>query len=166
MIKEYEGNKPLVDDDAYVAESADLIGKIEVGKEGSIWYNAVLRGDIEAIILGAYSNVQDGSTLHTSEGNPVKIGEYVTVGHNVILHGCEIKDHALIGMGSIVLDGAVIESNVLLGAGSLVPPGKIIPSGSLALGSPAKVVRSLTQEEIEHIHANALEYIELGKNHK
>lgn len=166
MIKDYEGIKPIIDNTAYVSESADLIGKIELSKNASVWYNSVLRGDIEAITIDEYSNVQDGSVLHTSNENPIEIGKYVTIGHNVILHGCEIRDYSLIGMGSIVLDGAIIESNVLLGAGSLVPPGKVIPEGSLAMGSPAKVIRKLTENEIQHIKENALEYVELAKNHQ
>ncbi|MCT4661291.1 MAG: gamma carbonic anhydrase family protein [Tissierellales bacterium] len=165
MIKSYEGYNPEVDEDAYISESADVIGKVVLKSKSSIWYHTVLRGDLEPIYVGERSNVQDNSTLHTSAGNPVKIGNGVTIGHNVILHGCEIKDNSLIGMGAIVLDGAIIESDVLLGAGSLVPPGKVIPSGSLALGSPAKVIRELTEEEKKHIRENAKEYVDFSEKH-
>lgn len=165
MIKSYDGYNPEVDGKAYVSESADVIGKVFLEENSSIWYHSVLRGDLEPIYVGKRSNVQDNSTLHTSLGNPVKIGDGVTIGHNVILHGCEIQDNALIGMGAIVLDGAIIESDVLLGAGSLVPPGKKIPKGHLALGSPAKVIRELTEEEKKHIRENAQEYVDFAEKH-
>ena len=139
MIKEYKGIEPKIDETAFIAESADIVGQVTIEKNANIWYGTVLRADDNYITVGENTNIQDGSIVHISEKFPTIIGKNVTVGHKSIIHGCEIGDNTLIGMGSIVLDGAKVGEFTLLGAGSLVPPGKEIPSGVLAMGSPAKV---------------------------
>ncbi|MCB1354210.1 MAG: gamma carbonic anhydrase family protein [Rhodobacteraceae bacterium] len=146
------------DGDAWVAPGARLMGRVELRKGASVWFNAVLRGDNEPIIVGADSNVQDGSVLHTDMGFPLTIGRCCTIGHMAILHGCTIGDFSLIGMGATVLNGAVIGKNALVGAGALVTEGKEIPDGTLAVGRPAKVVRELSAEEIEGLAKSAERY--------
>lgn len=145
--------------DAYVAASADIIGDVSLAEGSSVWYQSVVRGDHDRIEIGEGSNIQDGCVLHADSGFPVTIGSYVTVGHKAIIHGCEIGDGALIGMGAIVLNGARIGKNAMIGAGALVTQGTVIPDGMLALGSPAKVRRAVTEEEIAENRKNALEYI-------
>lgn len=166
MIKGYDGIEPKIDETAFIAESVDIIGKVTIEKNANIWYGTVLRADDNYITVGENSNIQDGSVVHISEKFPTIIGNNVTVGHKSIIHGCEIGDNTLIGMGSIVLDGAKVGEFTLLGAGSLVPPGKEIPSGVLAMGSPAKVIRELSQEEKENLTKSALKYVNLANNHK
>lgn len=161
-----KGFTPNVDESCFIAPSADVIGQVVVEEDANIWYNTVVRGDVEPITIGKSTNVQDLSVIHTSKGYPASIGQGVTIGHRAICHGCTIEDDVLIGMGSIILDGAYIESNVIVGAGSLVPPKKRIPSGSLVMGSPAKVVRTLTEEEIESIKQSARGYVELSQHYK
>ena len=141
-------------------------GQVRLEQGANIWYNTVVRGDVELITVGKNTNIQDLSVIHTSHGHPTQIGSGVTVGHRAICHGCTIDDNVLIGMGAIILDGAHIESDVIIGAGSLVPPNKRIPSGSLVMGSPAKVVRTLSEEEIESIKQSAHGYVELSKHYK
>lgn len=148
---------------AYIAPNATVVGAVQMGKDSSLWYQAVARGDHDSITIGEGSNVQDGCILHADAGYPVVIGDYVTVGHAAIIHGCEIGDGALIGMGSIVLNGAKIGKNAIIGAGALVTHGTVIPDGMLALGSPAKVKRPVSEEEITQNHKDALEYIETSK---
>ena len=166
MIKSYEGIEPKIDESAFIAESADIIGKVNIEKNANIWYTTVLRADDNYISVGENTNIQDGSVVHISEGHPTIIGKNVTIGHKSIIHGCEIGDNTLIGMGSIVLDGAKVGAFTLLGAGSLVPPGKEIPSGVLAMGSPAKVIRELSEEEKENLTKSAIKYVKLANNHK
>lgn len=166
MIKGYKGIKPKIDETAFIAESVDIIGKVNIGKNSNIWYGTVLRADDNYITVGENTNIQDGSVVHISEGYPTIIGNNVTIGHKSIIHGCEIGDNTLIGMGSIVLDGAKVGEFTLLGAGSLVPPGKEIPSGVLAMGSPAKVIRELSEQEKENLTKSALKYVELANHHK
>lgn len=165
MIKGFEGIKPAIDDSAFVAETADIIGDVIVEKNASIWYKAVLRGDDNPIIVGENSNVQDGTIVHCGEVEPTIIGKNVTIGHAVVIHGCKIGDCSLIGMGSTVLDNAEIGEFTMVGAGSLVT-GKKFPPGVLLLGSPAKVARELTDEEKESLKQSALHYVEMGKKHK
>ena len=155
MIKEYKGIEPKIDETAFIAESADIVGQVTIEKN-----------DDNYITVGENTNIQDGSIFHISEKFPTIIGKNVTVGHKSIIHGCEIGDNTLIGMGSIVLDGAKVGEFTLLGAGSLVPPGKEIPSGVLAMGSPAKVIRELSDEEKENLTNSALKYVKLANNHK
>ncbi|MDD6309396.1 MAG: gamma carbonic anhydrase family protein [Clostridia bacterium] len=145
----------------FIAEGAILKGDVTLGNRVSIWYNAVLRGDMAPILIGDDSNVQECAVLHVSPQMPLTIGKGVTVGHGAILHSCTIGDNSLIGMGAIVLDGAKIGKNCLIGAGALVTGGKEIPDGSLVIGNPGKVHRPLTEEEMQSNKANAAEYVEL-----
>lgn len=163
MIKSYDNQMPVIDATAMLAYDADIIGQVELGKNVNIWYHAVLRGDDNSIKVGENTNVQDGCIVHTTKEFATTIGKNVTIGHGAILHGCLVGDNSLIGMGAIVLDGAKIGSHTLIGAGCLVPPGKEIPSGVLAVGSPAKVVRDLSEEEIRHLEESPKEYIEFAK---
>lgn len=165
MIKSFEGIKPTIDDSAFVAETADIIGNVTIKENASIWYKAVLRGDDGKVIVGENSNVQDGTIVHCGENEPTIIGNNVTIGHAAIIHGCKIGDNSLIGMGSTILDNAEIGEFTMVGAGSLVT-GKKFPSGVLLLGSPAKVVRELTEEEKLSLKKSALHYVEMGKKHK
>lgn len=145
----------------FIAHSADLIGNVTVGDNSSIWYQTVLRGDQEPIIIGNNSNIQDGTVIHCDLEHPTIIGDEVSVGHNCTLHGCKISDRAIIGMGSIILNGAEIGENSIVGAGSLITQNKKFEPGKLIMGSPAKAVRDLTLEEIESIKHNAQEYLHL-----
>jgi carbonic anhydrase/acetyltransferase-like protein (isoleucine patch superfamily) len=149
----------------YLAPGAQLIGNVVLGDEATVWFNAVLRGDNEPITVGARSNIQDGSVLHTDPGTPLTIGEDVTVGHKVMLHGCTIGDNSLIGIGAIILNRAVIGRNSLVGAGALVTEGKVFPDGVLIVGAPAKVVRELTAEEIEGLKRSAQTYVNNGRRY-
>ncbi|MDK2123689.1 gamma carbonic anhydrase family protein [Parachitinimonas caeni] len=172
-ISLFAGTQPKVDDSAYVHESAQVIGDVVIGANSSIWPMAVVRGDVNYIRIGADSNVQDLCMLHVShrresdpEGAPLIIGDRVTIGHSVVLHGCTIGDECLIGIGTIVLDRAIIEPQVMVGAGSLVPPGKVLKSGYLYLGRPVKEVRKLTDEELAHFSYSAQHYIRLMNQYK
>lgn len=166
MIIKYKNFNPKVDESAFVANSADVIGKVTLEEDTSIWFGAVLRGDCNSIYIGKGSNIQDNSTVHVGENSKAEIGEYVIVGHNAIIHGCKIGDNCLIGMGSTILNDAEIGEGTIVGAGSLVTSGKKIPSGVLCMGSPAKVIRELTEKEREHVRASVLFYIEESKNYK
>jgi len=167
MIKPYLHWNPEIDESAFIAESADIIGRVKIGADSSIWYQAVLRGDVHDIEIGERSNIQDHCVVHTSGGvSPCIVGNDVTVGHRVILHGCEIQDRCLIGMGSIIMDQAVIEAGCLLAAGSLVTERKVLRGGYLYAGSPAKERRELTQEEKDFLNRAATHYVEVSKNHK
>ena len=156
----------LIDKSVYIAEGAKVVGNVEIGKNSSVWFNAVIRADSDNVKIGANSNVQDNAVVHTSKDFGVQIGDNVTIGHGAIVHGCTVEDNVLIGMGAIVLDGAVIEKNCIIGAGSLVTQAKVIPEGSLAFGNPAKVVRQLTDDEIRSITHNAISYMNKSKNYK
>lgn len=164
----YRDITPQIGTDVYIHASASVIGDVVLGDHASVWPGAVIRGDVNHIRIGTGSNVQDLSVLHVShkstwdpDGSPLIIGDNVTIGHKVILHGCTIEDECLIGMGSIIMDKVVVQKNVLLGAGSLVPEGKILESGFLYLGSPAKKVRALSESEIAHFMYSANHYIKL-----
>ncbi|MBV8379244.1 MAG: gamma carbonic anhydrase family protein [Paucibacter sp.] len=152
-------HEPQLADTAWVAESADVIGRVTLEDDVSVWFNAVLRGDSEHLHIGRGTNIQDGSVLHADHGFPLVLGEGVTVGHKVMLHGCTVGDHALIGIGAIILNGAKIGRHCVVGAGALVTEGKEFPEGSLIIGSPAKAVRQLTPEQIEGLHASARHYV-------
>ncbi|MGJ8644067.1 MAG: gamma carbonic anhydrase family protein [Luteolibacter sp.] len=158
-IETYEAFSPEIVPSAFIAQSADIIGRVKIYEEASVWYNATLRGDINEIVIGARSNVQDNAVIHLSDDFGCYIGELVTVGHSAILHACTVKDEALIGMGAIVLDGAVIGERSIIGAGALVTGGTIIPPGSLVLGSPGKVVKTLSPEEQAKTKDWALKYV-------
>jgi carbonic anhydrase/acetyltransferase-like protein (isoleucine patch superfamily) len=158
-IERYEDFLPDIAPTAFIAASADVIGRVTLGDEGSIWYNATVRGDINEIVIGPRSNVQDNAVIHVSDDLGTYLGELVTVGHSAILHACTVKDEALIGMGAIVLDGSVIGERSIIGAGSLVTGGTIIPPGSLVIGSPAKVVRTLSLDEQAKVKVWAEKYV-------
>lgn len=166
MIKSFDGIKPQIDESVFVAESADVIGDVKIGKKSSVWYNVVIRGDEHSILIGENTNIQDGTVIHIGWDVPTKIGNNVTVGHKALIHGCTIGDNTLIGMGAIVLNNAEIGDFCIVGAGSLVTQNKKFPEGSLIMGSPAKVVRQLTQEERESIIKSADDYYEAAQKHK
>lgn len=159
-IYELDGVAPRMAASAWVAEGAQVMGNVVLGEDASVWFGAVVRGDTESITIGAGSNIQDASVLHADIGQPLVIGERVTVGHQVMLHGCTIGDESLIGIGAIVLNGAKIGKNCLVGAGSLVTEGKEFPDGCMIIGSPAKAVRQLTPEQIEGLRRSAEHYID------
>ena len=150
---------PDIADSAWVADNAQVIGDVHMAPDSSVWFSSVVRGDTATIRIGEGTNIQDGSVLHADVGIPLTIGKHVTVGHMVQLHGCTIGDESLIGIGAVVLNGAKIGKNCLVGAGSLVTEGKEFPDGSMILGSPAKVVRELTPEQIEGLRRSAQHYV-------
>jgi carbonic anhydrase/acetyltransferase-like protein (isoleucine patch superfamily) len=159
-VKRRLNTKPVVGERVFTAESADILGEVQLGNDVSIWFNVVLRGDVEKITIGDCSNVQDGTVIHTTlDKYPAVLGNYVSIGHNVTLHGCKINDNVLVGIGAIVLDDAEIGENSIVAAGTLVPPGKKFPPNSLLMGSPAKVVKTLTEKDIEGVRANAERYL-------
>jgi len=171
-IRNYKDTSPQIASSAFVDEAAVIIGDVIICDDSSVWPMAVLRGDVNFIRVGERSSIQDGSVLHVThpheavpEGHPLIIGNDVTVGHNVTLHGCTIGNRCLVGMGSTVLDGAVLEDGVLLGAGSLVPPGKVLEGGYLWIGSPVKRARALTDAEKEWFDYSAAHYVRLKNNH-
>ena len=152
------GRTPEIDDSAFLAAGARVLGAVSLAEGASVWYNAVLRADSDAITVGAGSNLQDNVSVHVDAGHPVVIGRDVSVGHNAVVHGCSIGDGSLIGMGSVVLSGAVIGDGCLVAAGAVVLEGTVVPAGSLVAGVPAKVCRELTDEERESIVRNAATY--------
>ncbi|ARU05285.1 gamma carbonic anhydrase family protein [Comamonas serinivorans] len=154
---------PEVADTAWVADDAQVMGNVRLDAHASVWFGSVLRGDTDTIAVGEGSNIQDGSVLHADRGKPLTVGKHVTVGHQVMLHGCTIGDESLIGIGAVVLNGAVIGKNCLVGARALVTEGKVFPDGCMILGSPAKVVRQLSPEEIEGLRRSALHYMDNAK---
>lgn len=167
MIQKFREFKPEIDNNCFIAGNADIIGRVKIEEDASIWFGTVLRGDVNSIHIERGANIQDNCTIHVDPGdNYVEIGEYVTVGHNVILHGCKVGSYSLIGMGSIILDGAIIGEETMVGAGSLITSNKVIPSGVLCLGSPAKVVRELTDDEKQWLRESAEGYIRLSKEYK
>ncbi|WP_328418224.1 gamma carbonic anhydrase family protein [Streptomyces violaceus] len=166
MITGIGGREPQVDPEAFVAPTASVIGGVTLSAGASVWYGAVLRGDVEAISVGASSNVQDNCTLHADPGFPVTVGERVSIGHNAVVHGATVEDDCLIGMGATVLNGAVIGARSLVAAQALVPQGMVVPPGSLVAGVPAKVRRELTEEERQGVTLNGTMYAELAKAHR
>lgn len=171
-IRRFKEFTPLIAESAFIDEAAVVIGQVTIGEDASIWPGVVLRGDIHHIRVGAKTNVQDGTIVHVTHasdfvpgGAGVSIGEGVTVGHQVTLHGCTIQDYCLIGMGSILLDKCVIESGAMIGAGSLVPPKKVITGGYLWVGSPVKKIRELTEQEKAFLTYSAKHYVKLGREH-
>jgi len=166
MILNFEGKKPIINEKAFVAGNATIIGEVIIGEYASIWYDAVLRGDIASIVIGKNTSIQDGSVIHCDVGVSTIIGSNVTVGHNVVLHACKIGDGSLIGIGAIVLDKAEIGEGAIVGAGAIVTPKTKIPPHTMALGIPAKVVRNLTKEEVEDLKKHVKGYVELMKKYK
>ena len=166
MIYKFKNNTPTMHKDSWVASNAVLIGKVVLKKDANIWFNVVLRGDIEPITVGEGSNVQDGSVFHTDPDCPLTIGKNVTVGHMVMLHGCTIDDETLIGIGSTILNKTKIGKNCIIGANTLITENKVIPDRSLVVGSPGKIIRQVTDEEIENIKENANDYVANFKKYK
>ena len=165
-IYELDGITPRVAESAWVAENAQVIGDVQLAPGSSVWFGATLRGDTEPIVVGEGSNIQDGSVLHADVGMPLTIGRRVTVGHQVMLHGCTIGDESLIGIGAIVLNGSKIGRHCVVGAGALVTEGKEFPDGSMIIGSPAKAMRQLTPEQIEGLRRSALHYTENAERYR
>ena len=166
MIKPYLGVLPTIKSSTFIEDTAVVVGDVVIDRESSVWFNSVIRGDVHYIRIGHRTNVQDLSLLHvTHNTHPLVIGDDVTVGHHVILHGCTIGNRVLIGMGSVVMDGAVIEDDCIIGAGSLVTEDTVIPSYSLALGSPARVKRSLKEKELAWIKESANNYVRYAKQY-
>ena len=173
MIRSFEQRTPLISDRAYIDETALIVGDVEIAADSSVWPMSVARGDVNSIRIGERTNIQDGSILHVSHdgpykpgGSPLVIGNDVTVGHKVLLHGCTVEDGCLVGMGSVVLDDAVIESGAFLGAGSLVNPGKRLEGGYLWLGQPARRVRALSEKEKAYLKYSAEHYVRLQQRYQ
>jgi carbonic anhydrase/acetyltransferase-like protein (isoleucine patch superfamily) len=171
-ISSYLSTSPRLAEGIYIHASAQIIGDVEIGADSSIWCNAVLRGDVNHIVIGNCSNIQDLTMCHVSHktdakplGSPLIIGDHVTVGHSVILHGCRIGNDCLVGMGSIIMDDVVIPDQVMVGAGSLIPPGKTLESGYLYVGRPAVRVRPLTDAEVAYLRYSAEHYVRVKNNH-
>ncbi len=155
----YDGKSPRIDPSAFLAEGSVVVGDVEIGARSSLWFGAIVRGDVHHVRIGARTNVQDLTVVHvTSRTHPTVIGDDVTVGHRAVLHGCTIKDRCLVGIGAIVMDGAVVGPDAMVGAGALVPPGMVVPPGTLVLGAPAKVKRQLTADEIAFFRTSAANY--------
>ncbi|MGM0624137.1 MAG: gamma carbonic anhydrase family protein [Campylobacterota bacterium] len=167
MLIGYKGLLPKLQEDVFIAPTASVVGDVQIGKDSSIWFGTVVRGDVHSIKIGARTSIQDLSMVHvthfkgedTTTGNPTIIGDDVTIGHKVMLHGCHIKDRVLVGMSATVLDGAVIGEDSIVGAGALVTKNKQFPPRSLIMGSPAKVVRELSEEEVTELSASATRYV-------
>ncbi len=166
MRRTFKEASPRIHPTAFIHDSAELIGRVTIGKKASIWPTVVLRGDIERITIGEGSNIQDGSLFHTSRGIPVVLGKGVTVGHGAIVHGARIGDYCLIGMGAILLDGCVIGKECLIGAGALVSEGAVIPPRSLVLGLPGRVKRPLNREELALLHKRPKDYVRYARQHR
>lgn len=166
MLYRYLQFRPEIEDSVFIAPNAVVIGQVKIANGASVWFNSIVRGDINTIEIGKDSNIQDGCTMHVTNEHAVKIEERVTVGHNVILHGCHVKSDCLIGMGSILLDGVIINEGCLIAAGSVVSPNTVIPANSLVMGVPGKVVRTLSEKERERMSTNWKSYIEYSKTYK
>ncbi|MGB3260194.1 gamma carbonic anhydrase family protein [Paenisporosarcina sp.] len=166
MIIPFKGKTPEIDSTVFVAPGAKLIGEVQVGEESTIWFNAVLRGDEGLISIGKRCSIQDNSTIHLYEDAPVMVEDEVTVGHNVILHGCKVGRRSIIGMGSTILDHAEIGEECIIGANTLIPPGKKIPPRSLVVGSPGKVVRELNDKDLEMIQLSIDTYVQKGYDYR
>lgn len=156
---------PRIAPDAYIASDATVVANVEIGPQASVWHQAVLRGDVSPIVLGAQSNVQDGAVVHTADNLPAIIGKLVTVGHKAIVHACTVEDEVLVGMGSIILDGARIGTRSIIGANATVKQGMDVPPGSLVLGTPAKIVRTLSEAEQDEVKMWALRYVRLSREY-
>ncbi|MGV3713491.1 gamma carbonic anhydrase family protein [Pseudolysinimonas sp.] len=163
LLVPFDGHRPQIDPEAWVAPNATVIGRVRIAADANVWYGAVMRGDIDEIVLGARSNLQDNAVIHTESGSPTIIGEDVSIGHGAIVHGCVVEDGCLIGMNATVLNGAVLGAQTLVAAGALVLEGTVVPPRSLVAGVPAKVRRELTDAEVAGLHANAARYVPRSK---
>lgn len=162
MIQEFNGKFPVIADTAYIAENASIIGDVEIGEDSSVWFHAVVRGDVNYIRIGRSTNIQDGSVIHVDrETSPARIGDHVTVGHRAIIHGCTIGHHCLIGMGAVILSDAIIGDYCLVAAGAVVREGQVIPPRSVVVGVPARIRREVTAEEVRRIEEGWRNYVEL-----
>lgn len=157
MIKDFQGRMPVISEKTYIADGCFVIGDVTMEEYSSLWYNCVARGDVNSICIGRYTNIQDGSVIHVADECPTAIGDYVTVGHRAIIHGCTIEDHCLIGMGAVVMNNAVIGRGSIVAAGAVVKENQVVPPFSLVAGVPAKIVRTIS-EETDKIHAQAIKY--------
>ncbi len=164
MIKDLKDKKTNIHEETFIAETADIMGDVTIGEGSSLWYGAVARGDMNYITIGKYTNIQDNGTLHVDTSSPLEIGDYTTIGHNAVVHGCKVGSNCLIGMGAIILNNAVIGDNCIIGAGAVITEGVNIPSNSLVIGTPGKVRRKVSEEEIETVKYNAIRYEELWRN--
>lgn len=167
LLLPYRGQRPRIAEDAFVAPHTSLIGDVEVGPEASVWFGTTLRGDVQPIVIGARTSIQDNSVVHATDGwTPTVVGEDCVVGHRVILHGCRLGDRVLVGMGAIVMDGVEVGSDVIIGAGAVLTPRTVVPSGVMVLGSPAKVKRELRLDERASILAGARHYVEKTREYR
>lgn len=165
-LEPYDNVWPEIDETAFVAQSADLIGHVKVGPHSSIWHNTTLRGDINEIVIGSHTSIQDNSCIHLASDLGCYVGNHCTIGHNAVLHACVIEEEVLIGMGAVVLDGAVIGKGSIVGANALVTKGKVIPPYSVVMGAPAKVIKTISEEDRENNHKHALKYVGVAKTFK
>jgi carbonic anhydrase/acetyltransferase-like protein (isoleucine patch superfamily) len=166
MIRTFQGIKPTIAGSAFIEETAVVVGDVHIGEESSVWFNAVVRGDVHYIRIGDRTNIQDLSVIHVTHGtHPTVLGNDITIGHHVVLHGCTVKDRVLVGMGAIVMDGVVIGEDCIVGAGALLTEGTIVPSGSLILGAPARVKRSVTDDERAWIKDSARNYVQYARQY-
>jgi carbonic anhydrase/acetyltransferase-like protein (isoleucine patch superfamily) len=160
QLRAYGGVSPRIDPSVFLADGCVVVGDVELGPGCSVWFGAVVRGDVNTVRIGARTNIQDQAVIHVTQGtHPTVIGEDVTVGHQAVLHGCTVKDRCLIGIGAIVLDGAVVGEEAIVGAGALVPPGMVVPPRSLVMGTPARVKRSLGEDDVAGLRASAARYV-------
>ena len=165
-VMAWKGHQPVLGRGVFVASGAVVIGQVEIGEDANIWFNTVIRGDVNTIKIGARTNIQDNTTVHVTSGTgPTVIGSDVTIGHNAVIHACTIEDQCLIGMGSTILDGAIIRSKCFVAAGSVVTPGKEMPSGMMVMGSPAKAVRPLTESELNFLAKSAKDYVATARSY-
>ena len=165
MLHEYRGKRPVIGKSCFIAPSADIIGDVELAEGSSVWFHATIRGDLDRISIGSKVSIQDNCVVHTAKGEPVEIGDSVVVGHGAIVHGARISGNSIIGMGAILLSGSRIGRNCIIGAGSVVTEGTSIPDNSIALGTPAKVVKQVSGEHIKRIESNVQEYVELNAHY-
>lgn len=166
MILKYKNQLPRIDETSMIVDNAAIIGEVYIGKFSSVWFQAVLRGDLNFISIGDYTSVQDGVLIHVTESLATKVGNYVTIGHGAILHGCIIEDHCLIGSGSNILDEVIVQKNSIIAAGTVIPPKTTIPPNSMVMGVPGKIVREVTQKEILMLKEHADHYVQLMINYK
>jgi carbonic anhydrase/acetyltransferase-like protein (isoleucine patch superfamily) len=167
IIRPWSGKAPRIAEGAWIADGAVVVGDVEIGPDASLWFGAIVRGDVNSIRVGARTNVQDYAVLHvTGKTHPTVVGDDVTLGHRVTLHGCTVRDRCLIGIGAVVMDGAVVGEDAMVGAGSLVPPGMVVPPRMLAVGSPARVKRELTQEEVDFFRRSAANYVGYARQYR
>ncbi|KXU30489.1 gamma carbonic anhydrase family protein [Sphingobium sp. 22B] len=165
-IHPFEGAWPSIADDAFIAPGAQVIGRVTIGRGASVWYNCVLRGDVEPIVVGEGTNIQDGTIVHVTTGRfATTIGAHCLIGHQAIIHGCTLQDHSFVGFGAAVMDGCVVETDAMVAAGALLTPGKRVESGQLWAGSPAKFVRMLGEEELRRNREAPAAYARLAKRH-